>query len=81
MSDWFGVYSVADSVNAGLDLEMPGVNKFRSAYHLAWSVHSRKTTLETIKARARKVLDLVQKSAKGAPEVSSDTWSHCVTSN
>ncbi|CAG8729926.1 2925_t:CDS:2, partial [Acaulospora colombiana] len=69
MSDWFGVYSVADSVNAGLDLEMPGVNKWRSPYHMSWSVHSRKITLETIKARARKVLELVQKSAKGAPEI------------
>ena len=63
-------YSAADSLNAGLDLEMPGVNKFRSQYHTAWSVHARKVTLETIKKRARRVLELVQKCAKGAPEAS-----------
>jgi beta-glucosidase len=61
---------VAESVNAGVDLEMPGVNKFRSPHHISWSIQSRKVTLETIKCRARKVLELVQKCAKGAPEVS-----------
>jgi hypothetical protein len=63
------VYSIAESINAGLDLEMPGTNKFRSPYYMTWSVNARKITVETIKKRARKVLELVQKCAKGAPEV------------
>ncbi|KAG8814210.1 hypothetical protein FRC17_001247 [Serendipita sp. 399] len=69
MSDWFGVYSISDSINAGLDLEMPGTKKFRSEYHVSWSIHSRKTTFETVKARAKRVLELAKKCAQGAPEV------------
>lgn len=30
MSDWFGVYSIDHAINAGLDLEMPGTNKWRT---------------------------------------------------
>ena len=30
MSDWFGIYSIDHSINAGLDLEMPGTNKWRT---------------------------------------------------
>ncbi|KAJ7259206.1 beta-glucosidase [Mycena rebaudengoi] len=69
MSDWFGVYSVDLSINAGLDLEMPGTNKWRSLDLVNRSIQSRKVTLRTIKQRATKVLELVQKCAIGAPEV------------
>ena len=65
----FGVYSVSESINAGLDLEMPGMNKWRSWDLTSRSVQSRKLTPRTIKERAKKVLELVQKCAKGAPEV------------
>ncbi|KAJ7489184.1 beta-glucosidase [Mycena latifolia] len=69
MSDWFGVYSVDLSINAGLDLEMPGTNKWRSLDLVNRSIGSRKVTLRAIKQRATKVLELVQKCAIGAPEV------------
>lgn len=69
MSDWFGVYSISDSINAGLDLEMPGTRKFRGEHPMGWSIHSRKMTLQTVKARAKKVIGLVQRAANGAPEV------------
>ncbi|KAJ6598236.1 beta-glucosidase [Mycena vulgaris] len=69
MSDWFGVYSLDLSINAGLDLEMPGTNKWRSLDLVNRSIASRKVTLRTIKQRATKVLELVQKCAIGAPEV------------
>ena len=69
MSDWFGCYSISESVNAGLDLEMPGVNKFRATYYMNWLMNARKITLSTIKQRARKTLELVQKAANGAPDV------------
>ncbi|KAJ7677968.1 beta-glucosidase [Mycena polygramma] len=69
MSDWFGVYSVDLSIKAGLDLEMPGTNKWRSLDLVNRSIQSRKVTLRTIKQRATKVLELVQKCAVGAPEV------------
>jgi beta-glucosidase len=69
MSDWFGVYSISDSINAGLDLEMPGTKKFRAPHPMSWSIHSRKMTLQTVKDRARKVIELAQRAANGAPEV------------
>ncbi|KAI0265209.1 beta-glucosidase [Gloeopeniophorella convolvens] len=69
MSDWFGTYSVDLAINAGLDLEMPGVNKWRTYEYVSRSIAAKKVTVRTIKERARKVLELVQKCAKGAPEV------------
>ncbi|TCD66746.1 hypothetical protein EIP91_000987 [Steccherinum ochraceum] len=69
MSDWFGVYSVDKSINAGLDLEMPGLNKWRTLDLVNRSIGSRKTTVRIVKERARKVLELVQKCAQGAPEI------------
>lgn len=65
----FGVYSIDHSINAGLDLEMPGTNKWRTLDLMNRSIQSRKITKRTVKERARKVLELVQKCAKGAPEV------------
>ncbi|KAG6836697.1 hypothetical protein H0H93_004808 [Arthromyces matolae] len=69
MSDWFGVYSIDHSLKAGLDLEMPGVNKWRTLDLVNRSIQSRKLTIRDVRARARKVLELVQKCAQGAPEV------------
>ncbi|KAF7296605.1 Glycoside hydrolase family 3 protein [Mycena chlorophos] len=69
MSDWFGVYSVDLAVKAGLDLEMPGVNKWRSLDLMNRSIASRKLTQRVVKQRATKVLELVKKCAIGAPEV------------
>jgi hypothetical protein len=60
---------VAESINAGLDLEMPGVDKWRTLDHTTRSVGSRKIIFSTLKERATKVLELVQKCAKAAPEV------------
>ncbi|OSD02184.1 glycoside hydrolase family 3 protein [Trametes coccinea BRFM310] len=69
MSDWFGIYSVDHSINAGLDLEMPGTNKWRTLDLMNRSIQSRKITKRVVKERARKVLELVQRCAKGAPEI------------
>jgi len=69
MSDWFGCYSISESINAGLDLEMPGVNKFRTTYYMNSLMNARKITLNTIKKRAKRTLELVQRAAKGAPDV------------
>lgn len=65
----FGVYSIDHSINAGLDLEMPGTNKWRTSDLVTRSIGSRKITQRTLKERARKVLELVQRCAKEAPEV------------
>ncbi|KAG6885755.1 hypothetical protein C0993_010267 [Termitomyces sp. T159_Od127] len=69
MSDWFGVYSVDLSLKAGLDLEMPGINKWRTLDLVNRSIQSRKLTSRDIRRRARKVLELVQKCAQNAPEI------------
>ncbi|KAI0034360.1 beta-glucosidase [Vararia minispora EC-137] len=69
MSDWFGVYGVDGSINAGLDLEMPGTNKWRTFDLVNRSITSMKVMRRTIKERARKVLELVQRCAREAPEV------------
>ncbi|KAJ8454080.1 hypothetical protein ONZ45_g19445 [Pleurotus djamor] len=69
MSDWFGIYSIDLSVNAGLDLEMPGTNKWRTLDLMNRSIQSRKLTARTVKSRAKRVLELVKKCANGAPEI------------
>ena len=69
MSDWFGVYSVDLSLKAGLSLEMPGTNKWRTLDLVNRSIQARKLTTRDIRACARQVLEFVQKCAQGAPEV------------
>ena len=69
----FGTYSVSHSLNAGLDLEMPGIKKWRTLDCVNMSIEARKVTVTTIKKRVKKVLELVQKCAQGAPEVCSIT--------
>ncbi|KAI0315155.1 glycoside hydrolase family 3 protein [Amylostereum chailletii] len=69
MSDWFGVYSIDHAINAGLDLEMPGMNKWRTYDLVNRSIGSFKITNRTLKERARKVVELVQRCAREAPEI------------
>ncbi|KAK9457094.1 glycoside hydrolase superfamily [Dipodascopsis uninucleata] len=56
MSDWFGTYSVDQSINAGLDLEMPGPTIFR-------------VSDATLDERVRNVLKLINRvDATGVKE-------------
>jgi hypothetical protein len=68
----FGTYSVDHAINAGLDLEMPGLNKWRTFEKVERCIVARKVAVHTIKERAKKVLELVQKCATAAPEVRDD---------
>ena len=70
MSDWWGMYSVDSGINAGVDLEMPGISKWRTLDLTKRCINARKVTSRTIKERALQVLKLVQKCAQEAPEVS-----------
>ncbi|KAJ0421208.1 putative beta-glucosidase J [Aspergillus carlsbadensis] len=63
VSDWFGTYSVADAVNAGLDLEMPGPTRFRGPA-LMHALTSNKVSERTLDARVRKVLELVHRATQ-----------------
>ena len=61
MSDWFGVKSTTDAVNAGLDLEMPGPPVWRGE-KLIEAVYAGEVTPETVRERARTVLTLLERT-------------------
>lgn len=60
MSDWFGSHATAQTVNAGLDLEMPGPTRDRGAALVA-AVAAGQVAPETVRCRARAVLTLLQR--------------------
>ncbi|CAG8234825.1 unnamed protein product [Penicillium salamii] len=61
MSDWGGTNSTAGSLEAGLDLEMPGPTKWRTAEAVTEAIKTGKVSEETINARARNVLEFMAK--------------------
>lgn len=61
MSDWGGTNSTAASLNAGLDLEMPGPTRWRSIEAVMEAIHRGQVTESTITERARNVLKLIEK--------------------
>lgn len=60
MSDWGGVNSTADSLNAGLDLEMPGPTRWRTKEAVLKAVKDGEVSEQTITDRARAVLRLIE---------------------
>ncbi|KAG9098230.1 hypothetical protein FRC06_006632 [Ceratobasidium sp. 370] len=69
MSDWYGTYSVDIALNAGLDLEMPGPPRWRQPTLVNHALTARKLVPSTLDARARTVLEFVQRMARVSPEV------------
>lgn len=64
----FGAYSTSESVNGGLDLEMPGPTPFRGQA-LTHAVNSNKVSEKTLNDRVSKVLEMINLCAKsGVPE-------------
>lgn len=63
MSDWYGTYTTIDALVAGLDLEMPGVSRYRGKY-IESAVQARLVKQSTIDARARNVLNFVRKASQ-----------------
>jgi beta-glucosidase len=61
MSDWFGSRSTAPTVNAGLDLEMPGPTRDRGAKLLA-AVEAGEVKAETVAERALNLLRLMERA-------------------
>lgn len=61
MSDWGGTNSVADALNAGLDLEMPGPPRIRKLPLMLAAIEKGEITSETLDARVRTVLKLAHK--------------------
>lgn len=58
MSDWFGSRSCEPTVNAGLDLEMPGPSRDRGEKLVA-AVREGRVTAQTVRARAEAMLRLM----------------------
>ncbi|PBP21981.1 glycosyl hydrolase family 3 N terminal domain-containing protein [Diplocarpon rosae] len=77
MSDWWGTYSTSDSINAGLDLEMPGATRWRGDL-LIQDLSANKVAQHVLDERVRNVLTLVSRCAaakvpENAPEKTRDT--------
>ncbi|KAK8119893.1 uncharacterized protein PG998_004519 [Apiospora kogelbergensis] len=60
MSDWGGTNSVAASLDAGLDLEMPGPARVRKGPRVLDAVRNGEVSEEVITRRARNVLELAK---------------------
>nr|WP_244466936.1 glycoside hydrolase family 3 N-terminal domain-containing protein [Devosia geojensis] len=61
MSDWFGSHSTVETVNAGLDLEMPGPTRDRGDKLVA-AVKSGEVKAATVRERALNVLRLMDRT-------------------
>lgn len=61
MSDWFGSHSTAPTVNAGLDLEMPGPPRDRGAKLIA-AVEAGDVLRETVRERVRTILTVMERT-------------------
>ncbi|MBB6486752.1 glycoside hydrolase family 3 C-terminal domain-containing protein [Rhizobium lusitanum] len=75
MSDWFGSHSTATSVNAGLDLEMPGPARDRGEKLVA-AVRNGEVKPETVRAAAGRILKLLE--YVGAFESAPDLAEHAL---
>ncbi|KAK5045721.1 hypothetical protein LTR84_009090 [Exophiala bonariae] len=62
LSDWYGTYSVAEALSAGLDIEMPGPSRWRGSL-AQLSVSSGKITESVIDDRVRAVLRTIDRVA------------------
>lgn len=58
VSDWFGSRTTAATINAGLDLEMPGPTRDRGE-KIAQAIAAGETTLDDVRERARNMLRLM----------------------
>ncbi|ROT36115.1 thermostable beta-glucosidase B [Sodiomyces alkalinus F11] len=61
MSDWGGVNSTAEALNAGLDLEMPGPARWRKIPDVLAAVSAGKVTEQTINERALRMLRFLER--------------------
>lgn len=64
MSDWYGTYSIKESLDAGLNLEMPGPTRFRELVQTCHKVYTNEIHIDTIDENARYVLEFVNEGLK-----------------
>jgi beta-glucosidase len=60
MSDWGGTNSTAESINAGVDLEMPGPTRWRKIPDVLAAIKAGEISEATINERARRVLGFLE---------------------
>lgn len=63
VSDWYGTYTTVDAMVAGLDLEMPGISRYRGKY-IESAVQARLVKQSTIDIRARSVLTFARRAGQ-----------------
>ncbi|KAG7662207.1 BGL5 [[Candida] subhashii] len=69
MSDWYGSYSTKDSLDAGLNLEMPGPTRFRQVLQTVHKVQANLIHPDVIDENVRQVLKLINAGLKaGIPD-------------
>lgn len=69
MSDWFGTYSMKESLDAGLNLEMPGPTRFRTDLGASHKVSSHEIHTDVIDENVRYVLQFINEGLEaGIPE-------------
>lgn len=78
MSDWFGTYSIKESLDAGLNLEMPGPTRFREDISTSHKVYSNEIHIDVIDENVRYILKMVNEAIKSgipenAPEVANES--------
>lgn len=64
MSDWGGTNSTVESLNAGLDLEMPGPASHRAIEKVSAAIESGSVSHETLNERVVKNLEVLLKASK-----------------
>ncbi|KXH32084.1 glycosylhydrolase family 3-6 [Colletotrichum nymphaeae SA-01] len=64
MSDWGGTTSTVESINNGLDLEMPGPPSWRSWEALKGPLEEGRINLQRVDESARRVLELLAKTRR-----------------
>ncbi|KAI9632811.1 putative beta-glucosidase [Dioszegia hungarica] len=69
MSDWFGTYSVSESINAGLNVEMPGPTVWRGSHQVNHLIRAHKINPRAIDKVVGETLTWVQKLTKANTEL------------
>jgi len=72
VSDWYGTHSTAPALEAGLDLEMPGVTRFRGEA-LARAIAAGEVGVERLDESARRLLALISWTGAGDGDGSETT--------
>lgn len=72
MSDWFGVYSTKEAIDAGLNLEMPGPTRFRRPLQVAHKVVNHEIHINEINDNVRHVLNFINNSFKAGIDESKE---------